>query len=421
MAITDKSGAAGIAQWVNTHLRLTGERRVDKRDPLVTRVKDWVDELYAQGRITSIANEEMEHAVRRFMPHLFVSEFDRIKKRALEMAEDLIQQTAERPDIRPLDPQAMAPVLSKLVLENRFIQFAYVTDLSGRIVTPFVTQPSLSSRYRTAPLPDSFADRSWFQKPLEDGKIHVTEFYVSYVTGVLCLTVSAPVFGMDERVAGILGFDIQFEDLVRADDLRALWGRACRKRLCRFLPGRRRLRRLLHGGSGGRVVAGHDAGHLQHAGAGAPAQADRLPDEAPQQLAAERGQDRDPPRPAAPLAGQDQLGRLHLAGLGGAQAEAGMQGDHVVRQAVVGDHLRPAQRPLDRAGAGRPARGFPKEPPEPLAIVPGEEDGSFGRLHGDTIGVIRRSGNPPFPGAYLVQEHTSWLEVSGARPPLRAA
>ncbi len=218
--INDKSGAAGIAQWVNTHLRLTGERRVDKRDPLVTRVKDWVDEQYEQGRVTSIANDEMEHAVRRFMPHLFVSEFDRIKKRALEMAEDLIRQSAELPAIRSLDPRAMAPVLEKLVLENLFIQFAYVTDLTARIVTPFITQPALSNRYRTAPLPENFADRSWFQRPLHDGKIHVTEFYVSYVTGVLCLTVSSPIFGADDRVAGILGFDIQFEDLVRADDLR---------------------------------------------------------------------------------------------------------------------------------------------------------------------------------------------------------
>lgn len=217
--INDKSGAAGIAQWVNTHLRLTGDQKIDKRDPLVIRVQDWVDEQYRQGRVTSISNEEMEHAVRNFMPHLFISEFDRIKKRALEMAEDLIRQTAEKNELGSMDAKRIAPLLEKLVLEHHFIQFAYVTDLSGRIITPYITQPNLQSKYRTAPIPENFSDRSWFLRPQEDGKIHVTEFYVSYVTGVLCLTVSAPVFGTQERIAGILGFDIQFEDLVRADDI----------------------------------------------------------------------------------------------------------------------------------------------------------------------------------------------------------
>jgi isopropylmalate/homocitrate/citramalate synthase len=217
--INDKSGAAGIAQWVNTHLRLTGDQKIDKRDPLVIRVQDWVDEQYRQGRVTSVSNEEMEHAVRNFMPHLFISEFDRIKKRALEMAEDLIRQTAEKDELGSMDAKRIAPLLEKLVLEHHFIQFAYVTDLSGRIITPYITQPNLQGKYRTAPIPENFSDRSWFLRPQEDGKIHVTEFYVSYVTGVLCLTVSAPVFGAQERIAGILGFDIQFEDLVRADDL----------------------------------------------------------------------------------------------------------------------------------------------------------------------------------------------------------
>jgi len=47
----------------------------------------------------------------------------------------------------------------------------------------------------------------------------VSEFYISYVTGVLCLTVSAPIFGKDETIVGVVGIDIQFEDLVRAEDM----------------------------------------------------------------------------------------------------------------------------------------------------------------------------------------------------------
>ena len=217
--INDKSGTAGIAQWINTHLRLTGDRRVDKHDPGVVRIYEWVQEQYNKGRVTSISHEEMEKVVRNFMPHLFISEFDRIKKRALEMAEDLIRSVAENPDIKSMDPKKITPVLEKVIKEHKFIQFAYVTNLDGKIITPYITQPTLKGRYKVAHIPDDFSDRSWFYKPIEDGKIHVSDFYISYVTKVLCLTVSAPIFNDEDKMVGVLGFDIQFEDLVRAEDL----------------------------------------------------------------------------------------------------------------------------------------------------------------------------------------------------------
>ncbi len=217
--INDKSGLAGIAQWINMHLRLTGDKRVDKHNPAISRLDEWVQKQYKKGRVTSISNEEMEHCVRNFMPHLFISEFDRIKKRAMEMAEDIIQHTTETEELRSMDPNRIAPLLEKIVFEHKFIQFAYVTNLDAKIITPFITQPNLKAKYKAAKIPEDFLDRSWFIKPLEDGKIHVSDFYISYVTGVLCLTVSSPIFDMKEKIAGVVGFDIQFEDLVRAEDM----------------------------------------------------------------------------------------------------------------------------------------------------------------------------------------------------------
>jgi hypothetical protein len=217
--INDKSGSAGIAQWINTHLRLTGAYRIDKHDPAVARVNEWVQEKYSMGRATSISNEEMDHVVRHFMPHLFVSEFDRIKKRAMEMAEDVIQSVSEKAELRSMEPKKITPLLERLVKEHKFIQYAYVTNLEARVITPFITQQTLKAKYKIAKMPEEFSDRSWFIAPLEDGKIHVSEFYISYVTGVLCLTVSSPIFGEGEKIVGVLGVDIQFEDLVRAEDM----------------------------------------------------------------------------------------------------------------------------------------------------------------------------------------------------------
>ncbi len=217
--INDKSGTAGIVQWINTHLRLTDDRRIDKHNPAVGHINDWVQEQYTKGRVTSISNEEMEHAVRNFMPHLFISEFDRIKKRVLEMAEDIILHVSEKSELKSMKPEKITPVLEKLVIEHKFIQFAYVVNLEAKLITPYITQQDLKGKYKIAHLPTDFSDRTWFSEPLQDGKIHVSNFYVSYVTGVLCLTISTPIFDQNEKITGIVGFDIQFEDLVRAEDM----------------------------------------------------------------------------------------------------------------------------------------------------------------------------------------------------------
>lgn len=217
--INDKSGSAGIAQWINTHFRLTGDKRIDKHNPAIAIINEWVQEQYRKGRVTSISNEEMEHIVRNVMPHLFISEFDRIKNRALEMAEDIVMEVAEREELKSMDPERITPVLEKLVKTHKFIQFAYITDMNAKIITPYITQPNLKGKFKTARIPEDFSDRSWFIQPIETGKIHVSDFYVSYITGVLCLTVSVPIFNEKDEIVGVFGVDIQFEDLVRAEDL----------------------------------------------------------------------------------------------------------------------------------------------------------------------------------------------------------
>ena len=59
VAVSNTSGLAGIAHWINTYYRLPEERKVDKNSELVTRVKAWVDEQYSEGRITVITDNEL--------------------------------------------------------------------------------------------------------------------------------------------------------------------------------------------------------------------------------------------------------------------------------------------------------------------------------------------------------------------------
>ena len=68
ITISDKSGAAGIAYWINSRYGLKGDLAIDKRHPAVAKIKDHIDAEYGRGRVAAISTEEMTEFVRRYLP-----------------------------------------------------------------------------------------------------------------------------------------------------------------------------------------------------------------------------------------------------------------------------------------------------------------------------------------------------------------
>ncbi len=64
--ISKTSGLAGIAYWINENYGLTGADQVDKRDPVVVAMKEWIDREYEDGRQTSLSNDELEKKIAEF-------------------------------------------------------------------------------------------------------------------------------------------------------------------------------------------------------------------------------------------------------------------------------------------------------------------------------------------------------------------
>ncbi len=62
VAITDKSGAAGLLMWMQRR-RPAEATGVDKRDPRLARVLDLVMTEYDDGRVTSLADEEVDRLI----------------------------------------------------------------------------------------------------------------------------------------------------------------------------------------------------------------------------------------------------------------------------------------------------------------------------------------------------------------------
>jgi hypothetical protein len=55
VAITDKTGAAGIKHWVEARYDI----QIPKHDPRITKIKDTIDAEYAANRVSMISDSEM--------------------------------------------------------------------------------------------------------------------------------------------------------------------------------------------------------------------------------------------------------------------------------------------------------------------------------------------------------------------------
>jgi hypothetical protein len=217
--INDKSGSAGIAWWLNTHLKLSGEMQVDKKHPGVLKLAKWVQSEYDKGRVTAISHKEMLTMASKYLPELFVSDFDRLKQHADDLAAHLVKELVESEAIRSMNPDLMVPALRRFLEENPFIQFVYVVDINGKKITPNITHIEDWALYEKAGMDFDYSDRPWFKSPLKTGKVFVSDFYTSRITNRLCITVSGPIVNKSEELAGVLGADIRFEELVKYDEM----------------------------------------------------------------------------------------------------------------------------------------------------------------------------------------------------------
>jgi isopropylmalate/homocitrate/citramalate synthase len=216
--ITDKSGLAGITHWINAHFALIGKERIEKVHPSIGKINKWIIKQYDEGRITAISDNEMEHLVRRYIPEIFVSEFELLKKKAYDMAAHLIERYIEDEAIKSMDPDRQEETLKGIVEEYPYIQFAYTVNSEGAKITKNITQVVDRAKYYKIGLHEDFSDRDWFINPMKTGEISVNNLYSSKITGALCVTVSGPIRDEFGDIIGILGLDIKFEDLTKAEE-----------------------------------------------------------------------------------------------------------------------------------------------------------------------------------------------------------
>ncbi|MCS7279502.1 MAG: histone-lysine N-methyltransferase [Thermodesulfobacteriaceae bacterium] len=218
--ITEKSGTAGIAYWINTHFGLEGEKRIDKRHPGIVKIHKKIVEEYEKGRIIPISNEEMIAWTKKYLPELFISELDYLRDYAIELLTKYIEDLSQDPEILSLEPQRIKIVFKKFLEDHPYVQFIYLVDTEGKPILGLTNDLEYTKKFEELLKTETFETREWFIKPMKTGKIYSSKFYTSRITSSLCITMSVPIRSKEEEIIGILGMDIRFEDIVKMENER---------------------------------------------------------------------------------------------------------------------------------------------------------------------------------------------------------
>ncbi len=215
--ITDKSGMAGIAHWINENIAsiTTGKaEEVSKRHPGVRHIHSWVMEQYAQGRTTSISPKELITQARHYLPSLFESDFAKVKTKAIEIARKLSRHISDSREVHSLDQDLMEPYLDRVIKKEGSIQMLAITNTEGFRISQVHTQRGEKKLFRNL-LSKDFRKHDWFVRVLETGEAYYSDLFFSKYTGALIMTAALPIFNDAGSIFAIIDIDFRFDELVK--------------------------------------------------------------------------------------------------------------------------------------------------------------------------------------------------------------
>lgn len=217
VTVTDKSGMAGIARWLNENIPGISEgskEPVNKRQSGVKHIYLWVMEQYAQGRTTGISPDELIAQARHYLPSLFESDFDVTKEHAMELAHSICDEITESAVIHSGDLKQIEDFLDRIVKREGAIQLLAITNPRGKRISQVHTQKGEKGRFRNL-LNKDFAEKEWFQAVVEKQEPYYSDLYFSKYTNELILTMALPVIDNKNELFGVVDVDFKFRELTK--------------------------------------------------------------------------------------------------------------------------------------------------------------------------------------------------------------
>ncbi len=95
-----------------------------------------------------------------------------------------------------------------------YLELVYLTDANGMQISSNILRSGQVFSRDTSALGKNWSRKEWFRRVRETGQPHISELYKSEATDTFCLTISVPVYRNGGTWAGVLGADINFENLL---------------------------------------------------------------------------------------------------------------------------------------------------------------------------------------------------------------
>jgi isopropylmalate/homocitrate/citramalate synthase len=215
--VTDKSGLAGIARWINENVPsvLNGSREpVSKRHQGIKHINRWVENEYAHGRTTSISTEELETLARHYLPSLFESDFDKVKTEAARIAKKLAERITAEARIHSLNADERDAFLEEIIKKEGSIQLLALTNPEGYRISQIYAQHGEKALFRNL-LNKNFHKHEWFEEVLRTGKPYYSDLFFSKYTAKLIMTAAIPLKKENGDIRAVLDIDFRFDELVK--------------------------------------------------------------------------------------------------------------------------------------------------------------------------------------------------------------
>jgi len=127
-------------------------------------------------------------------------------------AERAVAAMAEDPDIRTPGSRT-DQALQRRLQPLSYLELVYLTDGDGIQVSSNVFRSGQTTTCDPTAKGKNWSRKDWFRQVRETGTAYISEIYQSEATDSFCLTISVPIY-RDGTWAGVLGADINFEDLL---------------------------------------------------------------------------------------------------------------------------------------------------------------------------------------------------------------
>jgi len=216
ITVTDKSGLAGIAQWLNEYVKEehVEHETISKRHPGVRQIYEWVMNEYACGRTSSISSEEMIAQAKHHIPSMFESGFMKAKRAAITIAQKLVEKISHSPEVLSMDKKVMEPYLAKVIKAEPSIQFLAITNLEGHQLCQVHTQRGDKGLFRSL-LNVDFREKEWFVNVVNTGDPYISDLCFSKFTNRLIIMFAEPIRDAEGKIAAVMDLDFKFDELTK--------------------------------------------------------------------------------------------------------------------------------------------------------------------------------------------------------------